>query len=99
MFVLCTAILVIVAAAICSIHSGAPVSVHLLSWKFSAPLPIIVFLAFLIGVITTALFGLAARSRRQPWQRSRDDRIGDQNSIVSLPKSWNDYRVWLSVKQ
>ena len=63
MFILCIAVLVIAAVAIFSVQNAAPVSVTFLAWKFGASLAVIVFLAFVIGIIVTALFSLALHLR------------------------------------
>ena len=80
MVILCIAILVIAAVVIFSVQNAALVSVAFLSWKFGASLAVIVFLAFVTGIVVAALFSLAIRlknaarrraQRAQPTQTAR----------------------------
>jgi uncharacterized integral membrane protein len=61
MLILCTAAVVIAAVVIFSVQNAAPVSVVFLMWKFGASLAVIVFLAFVIGIVVAVLFSLALR--------------------------------------
>ena len=54
-------ILCIAAVVIFSVQNAAPVSVAFLMWKFVASLAIMVFFAFVIGIVVAALFSLALR--------------------------------------
>jgi uncharacterized integral membrane protein len=72
MFILCIAVLVIAAVAIFSVQNAAPVSVAFLAWKFEASLAVIVFLAFVIGIVVTALFSLALRLKSSARRRAQE---------------------------
>ena len=69
MVILCIAVLVIAAVVIFSVQNAAPVSVAFLLWKFPASLAVVVFLAFVVGIVVTALLSLTlrlkSRSRRK----------------------------------
>jgi uncharacterized integral membrane protein len=71
MFVLCIAVLVIAAVIIFSVQNAVPVSLTFLAWKFGASLAVIVFLAFVIGIIVTALFSLALRLKNAARGRAQ----------------------------
>ena len=70
MFILCIAVLVIAAVVIFSVQNAAPVSVAFLTWKFGASLAVVVFLAFVVGIIVTALFSLALRLKSAARRRA-----------------------------
>ena len=72
MFILCIAVLVIAAVAIFSVQNAASVSVTFLTWKFGASLAVIVFLAFVIGIVVTALFGLGLRVKSAARRRAQE---------------------------
>ena len=61
MFILCLAVLVVAAIVIFSVQNAAPVSVAFLAWKFGASLAVIVFLAFVVGIIVAALCSVYLR--------------------------------------
>ena len=61
MVILVLALLVIAAVVIFSVQNAVPVSVSFLLWKFGASLAVIVFLAFVIGIVVTFLFILGVR--------------------------------------
>jgi lipopolysaccharide assembly protein A len=69
--VLFVAALVIAAVVIFSVQNAVPVSVTLLTWQFGASLAVIVFLAFVVGIIATVLFSLALRFGRRARRRTR----------------------------
>ncbi|MGD0487887.1 MAG: LapA family protein [Syntrophorhabdales bacterium] len=71
MFILCIAVLVIAAVVIFSVQNAAPVSVAFLMWKFGASLAVIVFLAFVIGIVATLLFSLALRLKSAARRRAQ----------------------------
>jgi len=71
MLILCIAALVVAAVVIFSIQNAALVSVTFLTWKFGASLAVIVFLAFVIGIVVAALFSLALRLRNAARRRVR----------------------------
>ncbi len=71
MFILCIAVLVIAAVVIFSVQNAAPVSVAFLMWKFGASLAVIVFLAFVIGIVVAALFSLALRLKGAARRRAQ----------------------------
>ena len=64
MLILLIAILVMAALVIFSVQNALPVTVTFLTWKFGASLAVIVFLAFLLGIVAAALFSLALRFKR-----------------------------------
>ncbi len=71
MFILCIVVLVIAAIVIFSVQNAATVSVAFLGWKLGASLAVIVFLAFVIGIVVAALFSLAFRLRSGARQRAQ----------------------------
>jgi uncharacterized integral membrane protein len=71
MFILCIAVLVIAAVVIFSVQNAAPVSVAFLMWKFVASLAVMVFFAFVIGIVVAALFSLALRLRGAARRRAQ----------------------------
>jgi uncharacterized integral membrane protein len=74
MLILCIAVLVIAAVVIFSVQNAVPVSLTFLTWKFGASLAVVVFLAFVIGIVVTAFFSLALRlksaARRRKAQKA-----------------------------
>jgi uncharacterized integral membrane protein len=66
MFILCIA-----AVVIFSVQNAAPVSVAFLMWKFVASLAIMVFFAFVIGIVVAAFFSLALRLRGAARRRAQ----------------------------
>ena len=71
MLILCIAVLVTAAVVIFSVQNAPLVSVAFLTWKFGASLAVIVFLAFVIGIVVAALFDLALRLRNATWRRAQ----------------------------
>ena len=71
MLILCIAVLVIAAVVIFSVQNAAPVSVAFLMWKFGASLAVVVFLAFVTGIVVTALFSLALRLKSAARRRAQ----------------------------
>ncbi len=71
MYILCIAVLVIAAVVIFSVQNAAPVSVAFLMWRFGASLAVIVFLAFVIGIVVAVIFGLAFRVKSAARRRSQ----------------------------
>jgi uncharacterized integral membrane protein len=71
MFILCIAVLVVAAVVIFSVQNAAPVSVGFLMWRFDASLAVMVFLAFVIGIVVTLLFGLALRVKSAARRRAQ----------------------------
>ena len=71
MFVLCIAVLVIAVVVIFSVQNAVPVFVTFLAWKFGASLAVIVFLAFVIGIVVAAFFSLALRLRGAARRRAQ----------------------------
>ena len=75
MFILCIAVLVIAAVVIFSVQNAVPVSVAFLLWKFGASLAVIVFLAFVIGIVVAALFSLALRLKNAAGRRAQKAKL------------------------
>ncbi len=75
MFILCIAVLVIAAVVIFSVQNAVPVSVAFLAWKFGASLAVIVFLAFVIGIVVAALFSLALRLKNAAGRRAQKGKL------------------------
>jgi uncharacterized integral membrane protein len=71
MYILVIAVIVVAAVVIFSVQNAAPVSVAFLTWKFGASLAVIVFLAFVTGIVVALLFDLALRWRNAARRRAQ----------------------------
>ena len=83
MYILIIAVIVIAAVVIFSIQNAAPVSVAFLTWKFGASLAVIVFLAFVIGIVVALLFDLALRLRNAARRRAQKAESQKTRSNIS----------------
>ena len=83
MYILIIAVIVIAAVVIFSVQNAAPVSVAFLTWKFGASLAVIVFLAFVIGIVVALLFDLALRLRNAARRRAQKAESQKTRSNIS----------------
>jgi uncharacterized integral membrane protein len=83
MYILVVAVIVIAAVVIFSVQNAAPVSVAFLTWKFGASLAVIVFLAFVIGIVVALLFDLALRLRNAARRKAQKAESQKTRSNIS----------------
>ena len=83
MYILVVAVIVIAAVVIFSVQNAAPVSVAFLAWKFGASLAVIVFLAFVIGIVVALLFDLALRLRNAARRKAQKAESQKTRSNIS----------------